>query len=151
MVIVAFLFALSCFLFKYFAIETDTYWALLFWENIGFVICAFIFFFFVKNYRRSFLTLVKTAGSKIIAFNFTNEVFAITGKFVLNYASLFIPLALAMLATGFQPFFIFIWGIFLTLFFPRFFKEDISRSLLIQKFAFISIIFIGICLLSFEA
>jgi len=151
MFLASLIFSLSVFLFKYFAVENYSYGVVFFWENIGFVVLAFVFFFFIKSYRRDFLNLVKTSGKVIIGLNLVDEVFAVLAKFVLNLASMFLPLALAMLATGLQPFFVFIGGILLTIFVPRFIKEDLSKKILLRKFVFIVVIFVGLYLLTFQS
>jgi len=49
---------------------------------------------------------------------------------------------------GFQPVFVFIYGVLLTLFFPSFGQESLARRHLIQKIAGIGIIVLGTVLLS---
>ncbi|MBU4142239.1 hypothetical protein KKE99_05225, partial [Patescibacteria group bacterium] len=84
----------------------------------------------------------------VLGWNTTNEVLNIIAKIIMNFATLLAPLALVWVVNGFQPFFVLFFGIIITLFFPRFSKENLLKKHLAQKVIAILIIFIGVYLLN---
>ena len=69
------------------------------------------------------------------------------GNLVTSYAYLLAPVALILLSQSFQPIFVFVIGIFLTIFFPKISVENIHTKNLWQKFFAIVITGIGTYLL----
>ncbi len=148
MMLSSFLVALYFLIFKFVAIH-ENFWGTTFWEYIGVVFIGIFLFIFIGNYRRQFLKILKENSISIISINGLNEVITIGSKLLVNYASILAPLALVTVANGFQPFFVFLYGILLTLFFPSFAKEKINKKYILQKSFAIIIMFIGMYLLIF--
>jgi len=147
MIFSSFLVALNGLIFKFVAIRED-FWTTSFWEYIGFSILAFMLLVFVKSYRKQFLAVIKINRVSVISLNTLNEVLNIIGKIVMNFATLLAPLALVWVVNGFQPFFVLLIGIFITLFFSRLGKESLKKQHIIQKVTAIAIMFVGVYLLN---
>jgi drug/metabolite transporter (DMT)-like permease len=142
MSIASLLFALNFVFFKLFALESDFY-TTSFWEYIGYGLFAIMLFVFIKSYRKEFIKLIKLNSIQILSINGLNEVVGIAAKISFNVASLLVPVTLVWIVNGLQPLFIFVYGIILTVFFPRIIKEDISKYSLLQKLIALVIMFIG--------
>jgi hypothetical protein len=147
MFLASFLVALNGLIFKYVAIQ-ENFWTTSFWEYIGFAVLSIIFLVFVKSYREQFLLVIKNNKRVVLGWNTINEVLNIIAKIVMNFATLLAPLALVWVVNGFQPFFVLLFGIIITLFFPHFRKETLLKKHLAQKVIAILIMFAGIYLLN---
>ena len=142
MIMASFFYAISDVLFKFIAIERG-FWISTFWTLIGKIFIGIIFLIFVSSYRHQFIILFKKVKSKILTLNSINETATIIADSTLQYAILLAPVALVLMVNSFQPLFVFVIGIGLTLFFPHINKENTSKNILIQKFLGISIIILG--------
>jgi hypothetical protein len=80
--------------------------------------------------------------------NITNEIVNIVAKISFNYATVLAPVTLIWIVNGIQPFFVFLFGIILTVLFPRISKEDISKRTLVQRGLAIVAITIGVYLVN---
>lgn len=59
-----------------------------------------------------------------------------------------IPITMVWFVNGLQPVYVFLYGILLTLIFPRISKEDLSKKVLFQKLAAILVMFVGAYLIN---
>lgn len=143
------LFAINFLFFKYFAINAQ-FCVTSFWEYIGFAVFATLLLVFVKSYRDEFFKILKTNKVSVLTINGANEIINILAKASFNFASLLAPVTLIWIVNGLQPFFIFIFGIFLTLMFPKIAQENISKKVLIQKTFSIIMMFIGAYLINIK-
>ncbi len=148
MVLASFLTSLSFLFFKYFALEASLL-TTAFWEYIGFCIMAIIFFAFIPVYRHQFLKVLKENKVSVLSINWINELLNLIGKFSFNFASLLVPITLVWFVVWFQPLFVLIYGIILTLFFPSISKEKISKWHLYHRFIAIFIMLFGSYILYF--
>ncbi|MBP7927814.1 EamA family transporter [Patescibacteria group bacterium] len=146
MLLSSFLFSVNFTVFKFFALDAS-FWTTSFWEYVGFVIFAAILLVFVKKYRLEFLSMLKENKIPILGLNGFNELVNIVAKVSFNFATLLAPVTIVTLVNGFQPLFIFIYGVFLTVFFPHIVKENIAKKYLIQKIGAITIMLVGTFLL----
>ncbi len=146
MALSSFLYAINILLFKYFAFKND-FWTTSFWEYVGFFTFA-VFLFFIKSYRKQFSYLINNNKLAVVGLNGFNEVINLLGKISFNFASLLAPITLVSLVNGFQPLFVFVGGVALTLFFPKISQENIAKRHLFHKMIAISIILIGAYLLN---
>lgn len=142
MLLSSFLYALTSLIFKFVAIKED-YWITLFWEYVGLAIVGVLLYFFVLPYRKQFLSVIKVNKFPVLGLNIANEIIYVLSIFAYRFASLLAPLALVSVVSGFQPFFVFALGVFLTIFFPKVGTESLIKKHLIQKIAAISVMFIG--------
>jgi len=147
MTISSLFFSLNFLFFKYFAIEA-TFWVTSFWEYVGFAIFSFFLFVFIKKYRAEFISVIKANKLTVLTLNGINEVLNMIAKLSFNFASLLTPITLTWIVDGFQPLFVFIYGVILTLFFPHISKENISKKHLTHKILAITIMLIGTFLIN---
>lgn len=146
MLLASLLFAVVGVAFKMIAID-EGFWPSLFWNLAGGVLLGIFIFITVKSYRKQFLTVFKVNSVPVLAACSLNEVIFIAADGVSVYATLLAPIALVMLVNGFQPIFVFLIGIILSLFFPKLGKESLSKNDLAQKILAIGIIMAGTYLL----
>lgn len=141
------LFAINFLFFKFFAIQYN-FWVTSFWEYIGFAVFASLLLVFVTPYRKQFVEVLKKNSLAVICINGINEVLNIVAKVSFNLASLLTPITLIWIVDGLQPFFIFLYGVLLTVLFPHISKEDISKKILTQKIVAILVMFVGVYLIN---
>ncbi len=147
MFLASFLVALNGLIFKFVAIQ-ESFWVTSFWEYVGFVALAIILLVFVRTYRRQFMAVIQANKMPVLGLNGLNEVLNIIAKLMMNFATLLSPLALVWVVNGFQPFFVFLYGIILTLFFPHLGEESLRKRHIAQKLVAISIMFFGTWMLN---
>lgn len=146
MVLSSFLYAVTTLIFKFVAIE-EKFWRTTFWEFVGLTIAAMVLFC-IKQYRMQFFKIIKENKITFIGLNLINELITIAGRMIMGFASLLAPLALVWVVNGFQPLFVFIIGLILTIFLPHLGEESLRKRHLAQKFIAIAIMFIGAYLLN---
>lgn len=115
----------------------------LFWDMTGKVVLGLVLFCLIKSYRVHFLDLLKRSRTSLILLNSINEVIGLAGEIALVLAVLFAPVVLVQLVGGLQPLFVFIFGLLITLLFPRFGQESLQTRHLIQKIVGIVVISVG--------
>ncbi|MCX6754840.1 MAG: DMT family transporter [Candidatus Nomurabacteria bacterium] len=142
MLLAAFFWALGSVLFKLVAIE-ENLWRSLFWEHLMLVFVGIFIFTFIRSYRTNFLTAIKVNSKAIISLNILNELLYILGNIVFAFAYLLAPIGLVLITESFQPIFVLIIGIFLTIFFPKITVEKIKAKHLWPKIIAILITGIG--------
>ncbi len=142
MALASFLAALSIVIFKTIAIE-ESYWASIFWNELGGALLAIFLFACISSYRTQFLKVLKKNAGTLLAMNSASELLNIGAGLSFRYAILLAPIALVELVNTLQPFFGFLIGILLTLFMPSFGVEKIGRKDIARKSLAIIIIFIG--------
>ena len=141
----SFIYSLNLFIFKFVGLESG-FWQTSFWEYAGFIISAIFIWIFIPKWRQDFLKIMhgfRTNAFQIFSINALNETLNIVAKMIFNFASLLAPLALVSLVNGFQPVFVLIYGIILTLLWPHLGKENIAKKDLLQKILAILIILLG--------
>ena len=143
----SFLMAIGSLTFKFVAIEAG-YWTTNFWGFIGQALIGIAIFSFIRNYRVEFLQILKENKMAIIALSGINEIIAVVAGLAFTFAVLLAPLALVQTVNGFQPFFVFLYGLILTLFFPDIVTESLSRKHLLQKIITIAVMLLGTYILN---
>ncbi len=138
----SFSYALFETLFKFVAIEED-FWVSIFWQYSGLVFFGILVFIFHTTYRKEFLDLLKNNKLPLLSLNALNETATLVGNFVFGYASLLVPVAMVMVVSTYQPVFVFIIGIIITIFWPSIAVEDMRPKVVIQKILSLIIILIG--------
>ena len=121
------LYAISSIIFKVVALH-DGFWISTFWSLVGKVFTGIFFFLCIKSYRMQFLAMIKENKIAVLGLNSLSETLFIISESVTAYATLLAPIVLVLLVNAFQPVFVFILGIILTLFFPHLGEESISRK-----------------------
>lgn len=141
MLLSSFIYALSILLFKWAAVGED-FWVSIFWEALG----ASIFGFFLllsPKYREQTGALFRESGRGFLPIMAFNELVNISAKILANFATLLAPIVLITLVGGTQPFFVFLYGVILTVLFPSIGQENITHKAIFQKVLAILVIFIG--------
>lgn len=139
------LYAIFFFLFDIW-IRYSSYNSCAFWFQIGLLIQGIIFIC-IKSYRTTFVKAIKNNGKKYFSLNITNEAINLVANWLVNFANVTIPLALANVLNGFQGAFVFIlWAIGVK-FLPKYFKENMSKKVVIQKISCIILSIIGLIIM----
>ena len=146
MVLSSFMIAVNALVFKIIALD-QTFWGTAFWEYVGGGVFGLLLFTLIPLYRKQFIATIQRGKKAVLTINLVSELLNIGAKLAANFASLLAPLALVWVVNGFQPLIVFIYGVILTLFMPRFGTEDISRKTVIQKLSAMIVMLVGIYLL----
>ncbi|MFZ2072789.1 MAG: DMT family transporter [Minisyncoccia bacterium] len=147
MLAASFFWAMGGVIFKAVAIEENV-WRSLFWEHIMLTLIGIGIFVFARSYRMNFISAIRSNSKRILSLNILNESLYILGNITFAFAYMLAPISLVLLTESFQPIFVLIIGIFLTVFFPRITTEKIQAKHLWQKIIAICITGIGAYLLS---
>jgi drug/metabolite transporter (DMT)-like permease len=131
MVSATFVLALSSVVFKYFAVH-DEFWATTFWTFVGEGLFGTAILA-MPDYRRQFVHLFRKNPGAVIGVNAANELINLGGGLGVRYASLLAPVGLVSAISATSTFFVFLFGILLTLFFPRYGREELSVRNVFQK------------------
>jgi len=142
MLLSSFIYSISGVLFKFAALQA-TFWVSTFWSNLGLLSIGIFFLIFVKQYRQQFASVLRINKSFVIGLNSFNEFVNMVAGMTTSYAALLVPITLVWVVNGFQPFFVFVYGIILTLFFPKLGSESLLKRHLAQKIVAITIMFLG--------
>jgi len=126
-----FVMSLSTVLFKFFAIRDD-FWTTTFWTFVGEGLFG-VLLLLMPGYRHQFADMFRQNPGAVIGVNTANEVINLGGGLSVRYASLLAPVALVSAISSTTTFFVFFFGILLTLFFPKFDREDLSAGNLVRK------------------
>lgn len=135
------LMSLTNVLFKKVGIE-ESFWTTTFWMYVGYSVSAVILFFGIRSYREQFL-MVFRRFPHVVGINLLNEGVNLVAITLFTYASLLGPLALVSLVNGFQPLFVLVIGLIITLRLPKLLTEKISRPEVFQRVIAIMIMLIG--------
>ena len=139
------LYAVYFFLFDI-GIRNSSYNSCAFWLQIGFLLQGIILICF-KSFRTTFINAVKNNGKKFFSLNITNETINLIANLLANFANVTIPLALVNVLNGFQGAFVFILGVVGVKLLPKYFKETISKKIVIQKISCIILSIIGLIIM----
>ncbi len=140
------LFALYETFFKKIALQYNFFDAV-FWQYVGLTITGLYMFFCNKKYKKDFLYMISTRKRIVTIAILISELLVILGNVIFNFVSLLVPIALVFLVDSFQPLFVFLIGVVLTLFLPHISTERLAGRHLAQKIIAILIIFFGTYLL----
>ena len=138
--------ALSSLIFKIFAVQ-DEYWTTTFWNFVGQAMFGVLLMLSAANRKRLMLTLRTNTGA-VLAINGTNELINLGGNLGARYALVLAPLGFVGAISGTTLFFILLFGIILTVFFPKLGREDIGAKSLIQKTIAIACVVFGVWLIN---
>jgi len=137
--------AASAVMFKFFAIK-DAFWAVTFWSFAGQAVFGVVLLC-IPHVRRQFLAMFAKSPGAVIAINAANELINLGGGLAARYASLLGPVSLVQAIGGTTSFFVFAFGVMLSLFFPTLGREDLSKGALIRKGVAVVLIVAGVILI----
>ena len=137
--------AVSAVIFKFFAIK-NAFWPVTFWTFAGEAVFGAAMLA-VPFYRREFMGMFAKHPGAVIGINAANELINLGGGLAARWASLLGPVSLVQAIGGTTSFFVFLFGVLISLFFPKFGREDMSRGSLIQKGIAVVLIVAGVTLI----
>ncbi len=141
MLIASLLYAITGVLFKWVVIAQD-FWLTLAYENIGMGIGAILLLLW-PPYRAGFRRETKKLKVSTWGLLFVNETVYVLALLAMFYAILLGSVALVSVIGGVQPFFVLIFGLVLSIWFPSIVREDIQKETVLFKALAILFIFIG--------
>jgi drug/metabolite transporter (DMT)-like permease len=118
-----------------------------FWEHVSLVVIGLLMFTFIRHYRTSFLNALRVNSKPILGLNVLNEGLYISGNYVAALVVVMIPVSLTLLMNSFQPLFVLVIGLLLTVLFPNSGVEYINRRNMVQKLLAIALTGAGVLLL----
>ena len=142
----AFTVALSSLIFKVFALR-DEFWTTTFWLFVGEVAFGGAMLA-AGSLRRQFLSTLRTDTAAVVSINGVNEVINLIGGLGTRYALLLAPLSLVQAVGSTTTVFVFLFGIALSLFFPKLGREDLSWNELLRKGSAAVLVALGVALIS---
>jgi len=123
---------------------TDTF----IYDLIGFSLAG-ISLMLIPKWRKEIISGLRTAKIRKYSLFLINDTLDMSGHLVYKYALLLAPSAsLVAVLGGIQPFYVLILGALFTIFFPKIVTENITRDEVIQKVIGVTIIIMGIAVLS---
>lgn len=127
----------------------DQFWENSFWVYIGYAIYVVLLILINNRLRNEFASNFKMNSPFIISINLFNELIALIGNLIFNFTLLIAPIGLVyFVSEGTQPFFVFMYGVILTKFFPKLSQENLQADHLIQKVLAIILMAVGVYLVS---
>lgn len=137
--------AVSSVIFKYFAVK-DAFWPVTFWTFAGEAVFGALMLC-VPHVRAQFFGMFKQHPGAVIGINGANELINLGGGLAARYATLLAPISLVQAITGTTSLFVFLFGVGLSLFAPKFGREDLSLRSLVQKGMAVVLIVAGVILI----
>lgn len=131
MLLCTFVLALSSVVFKFFAINAQ-FWSTIFWTCVGEAIFG-AGILAIPKYLKQFIALIKINTKALLSINGANELINLGGGLGVRFASLLAPIAIVSAIASTTTLFVFLFGVLLTIFIPKFAHEDLSRRNMIQK------------------
>jgi len=138
--------ALSSLIFKIFAVQ-DEFWPTTFWNFVGQAIFSIILMAVTAN-RKHFFNMLRKNTAAVLSVNGVNELINLGGGLGTRYALLLAPLGIVQAISSTTSFFVLLFGVLLTLFFPKLGREELSRTTLLQKSIAIIFIVVGVILIN---
>ena len=135
----------SAVMFKFFAIR-DAFWPVTFWSFAGQAAFGAVLLA-IPRIRRQFFGMFRKHPGAVLGINAANELINLGGGLAARYASLLGPISLVQAIGGTTSFFVFLFGVILSLFFPKLGRENLSRRNLIQKGIAVTLIVAGVILI----
>ena len=117
-----------------------------FWYQIGLMLVG-VSLLVSKSFRRSFVELIAMNGKKVVALNVVNEVLNLGAELIVNFAMMFAAMAIVQTLNGLQPVFAFLIAATLAVLYPKSFREDLGKRVVIQKVVCIAVSFMGLAIL----
>ncbi|HWA89911.1 MAG TPA: DMT family transporter [Rhizomicrobium sp.] len=137
--------AASTVIFKLFAIQ-DAFWPVTFWNFAGEALFGAAMLC-IPHVRRDFVGMFGKNPYAVAGINGANEVINLGGGLAARYASLLGPVSLVQAIGGTTSFFVFLFGVLLSLSFPKLGREDLSTGSLVRKGAAVALIVAGVILI----
>ncbi len=122
------------------------FWSLFFWDISGTFLGAMSLLSFSKN-RKALAETIAFVGRRVFLVTFVGEGMYVTGTLCSLVALSLVEAPLASAFFGLQPFYVFFYILFLSIFLPKILKEDISKASISLKIVAIALMFMGTLLI----
>jgi len=142
MMLSSFLYAISVVLYK-FGVEQIPFWHTLPYEGFGIALGALAIFAYKDN-KQIFFTETKNFKKNIYILISINETIYVLARYTTYFALSLISASIVNVLSGFQPFFVLVFGIILSIWYPKILKEEVSKKVLFQKIMSIVFMFLGL-------
>lgn len=142
MMLSSFLFAIATVLFK-FVVDLGNVWDAIAYEGFGIGLGTLIIFVW-PGYVRRFIHYAKHLKPTAWTAMGISEVFYVVYRLGLSLALATGPVSLISVLGGFQPVFVFVYSIFLSIFFPSILKEALDKRTITKKLVAFTGMFIGL-------
>jgi uncharacterized membrane protein len=139
--------AAAAVLFKFTALEGN-FMATQFYTYVANGLVGFAFLL-IPRARRPFIKTIITKPWQALSVSLLNDGVYLLGTMAANFAFLLAPVAIVQAVMGVQSFYMVAMGAWLTRFWPRIIKENVSRTHVLQKVISIAIMIGGMALLAF--
>lgn len=127
-----------------FAINANSFTKIVCYESWGIAIGALLLFIFYKASRNAFIKTTRTVGNKVLGIMLLNEAIYILAKTITFLAISLGPVTLVSVLGGTQVFYGIVFGIILTIFMPKVFKEGIGKEEVVKKLILMALLFVGV-------
>ena len=138
--------AVSSLIFKMFALRDD-FWPTTFWMFVGEALFGTALLA-VRSYRRQFIELLRSNPGAVLTVNAVNELINLGGSLGTRYALLLAPLGIVQAIGSTTTLFVFVFGVLLSVFFPRLGRENLSRRELLHRGAAAVLVVVGALLVT---
>jgi len=142
MILTSLIYAFAIVIFKFVAKDYDVVSTFCL-EVLGSGLAGVAFWILIPKYRKEFNLALKNLPKKGFMVLAINEGTFLVGKLINAYALVLAPVALVSLVENTQPFFVLLYALFLSKFFPRILKEDFSKNSIKIKLVSLVIITVG--------
>lgn len=140
------LYGLAIFLFKIGLTQEVKFWIALPYEGIGIILGSLIMLFYKNNFQL-FKERTRKLNKKIFFFMSLNDIIFISSRYTQYFALTILSAGMVSVLGGFQPLFALLYGLILSIWFPKILKEVISKENIGIKVFSIITIFIGLYLI----
>ncbi len=145
MLLASFFSALAIILFKL-GLHDIGFWSALPYEGFGIGLGAVLIFLYPSN-TREILTITRKLPKKVFFLLSLGEFIYILSRYTRYFAISLIAASIVSVLSGFQPFFVLVYGLLLSIYFPKAIKEVLSKGTLSLKIGATVSIFIGLYLI----
>jgi len=121
------------------------FWTVFSYTRIGTVFILIPIFYF--NFP-DLVSTVKEHGKKVVAVISLNESFNVIGVLSITIATAIGYVTLVNAMSSVHPFFVLLFAVILSIFYPRILKEEIGKSTILQKLIAIALMFTGAVLIT---
>lgn len=118
------------------------FWSLFFWNILG-TFCGAVALFSRTRLRRLISETIASSGKRILLVTFVGEGMYVSGTVCSLIALSLVEAPVASAFFGLQPFYVFFYILFLSLFLPKILKEDITKTSILIKIVAIALMFVG--------
>lgn len=121
------------------------FWTIFSYTRIGTIFALIPIFYF--NFF-DLLSTVRKHGKKVVAMISLNESLNIIAVLLITIATAVGPVTLVNALSSLQPFFVLLFAIILSIFYPRILKEEFNKSTVLLKLIAIALMFSGAILIT---